>query len=468
MQGKKKRVSLQNYLTKNKTEKMKSIVLLICSVIATTLFAQPTRLEMKDRYYMKGEVSAITMEGSGNAKTVAEDIHGNFVFGGKALMGGKDYATDWTKKYNVQTGESSAETANKTNSINDCIALPDGKVACVANPFLNFSDVQNGEATTTNIPSSIVGFERLVYNPVAEHFVLFGVNKTNDLWRPNVNKYQIGGGYIESPFPKALLFGYNSFEDYHKNSFATINNQNFAIWAYEADNKEVDQTALIGLVGYKEGRGGADKIDVKEILNTFVSDFKPYTRYENTVYEEFYKVQWAISGIHSKEDGSFFVTVSFIHWTTTSSGKAGYQKGILGVEYVPSAKPAITNTWVVFPWEVKEATSVQPKLEIKPYYTSYIGGNDIAVFDQETGHLFAINSDLDACKSTDELGTCQAKSKELQKWLIVNRLIARIEPTGYSLGFAHPNTAPANGERKAITLVQNVNGSEFKVIKFNP
>jgi len=452
---------------------MKSIVLLICSVIATTLFAQPTTLDMKQRYYMKGEVSTISMEGSGNAKTAAEDVNGNFVFGGKALMGENKYATDWIKKYNIATGESQASTSGKTNAVNDCVTLPDGKIACVANPFLSVGYAEDVQKTwEINSPSNGSGFERIVCNETAEKLVIFGINKGSDLWRPEIKttSYSSDENFTSSPCPKALLYGMNSVEDYHKNSFATMSNEQLAVWVYEAKNNPTDQTAVIGLVGYKEGSTKYvwDKIDVLSLLGEFVTDFKPFTFYENKAYEQIEKVQWAISGVHPKEDGTFLITASFIHWTTTSSGNAGYQKGIFGVEYDINQDNSVTGTWVAFPWAAKETTSMQEKMEIKPYYTSYIGENDIAVFDQETGHLFAINSDLDACKSTNELGTCGAKSKELQRWLINNRVIAKVEPTGYSLGFAHPNTAPANGERKAITLVQNVNGSEFKIIKFNP
>ena len=123
---------------------------------------------------------------------------------------------------------------------------------------------------------------------------------------------------------------------------------------------------------------------------------------------------------------------------------------------------------MVFPWEVKEASSVQEKLEINPYYTHYIGENDIAVFDQETGHLFAINSDLDACKSSDELGTCGKKSEELQKWLIVNRLIARVEGYDYFLNFVGSNTNHQKGERKSIHLIcSQKGGSQLQTVNLD-
>jgi len=456
---------------------MKSIVLLICSVIATTLFAQPTTLDMKERYYMKGEVSEVVRKnGGGNTKMATQDEEGNIYYVGSGLVN-EVKKGDYGKS--TAQGDDQSYSLNQQNTIYDCL-LVDGSLIIVSNPF--FAKIETNAMGVgmkkiddiKTISSTTAGYQRAVYNSATGNVIVFGGNKEETLTRAGYSIVEAES--FESKESSVIRRSYPYFPvndgEKLKNDMAAVNSQNIAIFIYNTQDSYSDYSnasiGLLGVVDKVDSEAGKDKIDVKAILENFVSDFRPYTSYENKAYEQVNKVQWAISGIHPKEDGTFLITASFIHWTTTASGKAGYQKGILGVVYQPTSKAPISEQWVVFPWAVKETTNMQEKMEIKPYYTSYIGGNDIAVFDQETGHLFAINSDLDACKSTDELGTCQAKSKELQKWLIVNRLIARIEPTGYSLGFAHPNTAPANGERKAITLVQNVNGSEFKVIKFNP
>ena len=140
----------------------------------------------------------------------------------------------------------------------------------------------------------------------------------------------------------------------------------------------------------------------------------------------------------------------------------------MGVEYDINQDNSITDTWVVFPWKATDKWTNHESHEIKPYHTAYLGQNDIAVFDQQTGFLFAINSDLDAQKSNEGSSTWIEKSEALQDQLINNRVIAKIDPAGYSLGFAHPNTTPENGQRKNITLVQYQKQGNFAIIKFNP
>jgi len=436
---------------------MKSIVLLICSVIATTLFAQPTTLDMKERYYMKGEKSEISLKGGANLYNATVDKDGNYFYVGAAITQGEGRKAIFGKLTVATSRDESYSYSDYT--MYDCFML-DEKLLAVANNKLSVVPIDaTNNSKTYGAPSSI-GYQRVI--AVGDYIIVFGVDKKSSALMPFVMVYenntieQLGGMAIDG------AEGYYPVNDYTKikNDMVATNNV-YSLWGYVTQNSFSDvNSALIGVAGFNSDKqtGYIDKIDVKNLLTNFVSDFRPYTSYENKAYEQVNKVQWAISGIHPKEDGTFLITASFIHWTTTASGKAGYQKGILGVEYDATKSNSITDTWVVFPWAVKEASNMQEKLEINPYYTHYIGGNDIAVFDQETGHLFAINSDLDACKSSDELGTCGAKSKELQKWLINNRLIARMEGYDYFLNFVGSNTAHQEGERKSIHLICSQNG----------
>jgi hypothetical protein len=455
---------------------MRQIILLMCLAMATAIFAQ-SGYDMKRKYFQKGENTKITIDGSGNPKTAAEDINGNFVFGGKAQFGDKKYPTDWIERYNITTNLGGGSTSYKENAVNDCIPLPNGEVICVSNPEMGRVNVNSGIPPTSYSDNDITGFERAVYSPTTETVIIFGIDKDTDIWRPELTIHNTGtDGFKTMSCRKALLFGYNSFEDYHKNSFATINKDDYGVWVYEAKNKQSDQTAIIGLVGYKEGESAYfwDEINVQKYINEFVSDFRPFTMYESKSFEEIYNVQWAISGIHPKEDGNFLITISFKHWTQTNMGKAGYQTGILGIECDINQSNIVTDTWVAFPWAVREASSNEEIFEIRPYFTAYLGENDVAVYDQERGYLFAINSELDGQKTEESSSKKANKSRELQDWLLSQRVIAQIPSAtypinGYCIGFAHPNTTPEAGQKKAITLVQAASdGKNFTILKFNP
>ncbi len=457
----KKILSLRNYLPK-KRKKMKSILLFIFSLLASALIAQPTTLDMKQRYYMKGEKNIIQLKGGCNPLMATKDEEGNYFYVGSAIFDGQVNGLIGT----YINGEDISYKRDDVSKIYDCFAQ-DGYYYYAGNSVVSQISITDNKVQKNKSNKDGIGYQRLV--PCGDEVLVSGVDKMKSPMTPAYHRLSLEGFNGDPYTMPEMKNGYFPDNDGYKlkNDMIAANDK-LALWAYITKNDYSDySTAALGLFAIlSQDGGGGDRIDVKAAVDRYVSNFKPYTRYENIVYEEFYKVQWALSGIHPKEDGTFLITVSFIHWTTTASGKAGYQKGILGVEYDPNGGSALDNTWVVFPWEVREATSMQEKLEINPYYTHYVGENDIAVFDQETGNLFAINSDLDACKSSDELGTCGKKTKELQKWLVNERFIRTLDlDGGYFLNFVGSNTAHESGKKKSIHLIcSQKRGSQLQTV----